>query len=56
MKTKLKLITVAMLGVVFSGMLLAGISAHAEVNLKESPAATERWDSVGHKGGGHIRH
>ena len=45
MKAKLKLVSVAMLGVVFTGMLLAGISAHAE-SISKRPAKTMvcRWD------------
>ncbi len=45
MKAKLQLVSVAMLGVVFSGMLLAGISAHAATG-KSSELKTPiaKWD------------
>jgi hypothetical protein len=45
MKAKLKLITVAMLGVGITGILLAGISAHAEMPTKAKSQITMRWDS-----------
>ncbi|MBC7398217.1 MAG: hypothetical protein H7333_12315 [Bdellovibrionales bacterium] len=50
MKAKLQLVSIAMLGVVFSGMLLAGISAHAETNVKAKTTLVAKWDS-GRPGG-----
>jgi len=49
MKAKLKLITVAMLGVGITGMLLAGLSAHAETPIKVKALSTlSHWDSDKH--------
>jgi hypothetical protein len=49
MKAKLKLITVAMLGVGITGLLLAGISAQAEMpNQVKSVQTTMHWDSEKH--------
>jgi hypothetical protein len=52
MKAKLKLVSVAMLGFIISGMLLAGISARAESVVKSPRSALSipRWDG----GRGHI--
>ena len=48
MKAKLKLVTVAMLGVGITGILLAGISVHAaEMPAKiKSVSIVAKWDSV----------
>ena len=44
MKAKLKLITVAMLGVGITGMMLAGLSVHAEMPSKtQIPSAMAPW-------------
>ena len=51
MKAKMQLVSVAILGVFFSAILLAGISAHAEPNVKRPvPSMETRWDS-GRPGG-----